>query len=73
MAQNAQDLKTRVEDADLWPESSNDDRCDDCKFYKELRGGIGDCAHKALDMVVGGPWWCKLWAPDQKTEAARRA
>ena len=71
MTQSASELKKRVEDADLWPESTNDDRCDNCKFYRELREGIGFCAHKQLDMVVGAPWWCKLWVPDQKTEAAR--
>ena len=37
----------------------------------ELREGIGYCAHRQLDMVVGAPWWCKLWAPDKKTAAAR--
>jgi hypothetical protein len=38
-----------------------------------LREGIGYCIHREVDMVVGGPWWCKLWAPDKATEAARQA
>lgn len=69
--QSLQELKTRVEAADLWPESTNDDRCDNCKFYKLIKEGIGYCAHRDVDMVVGGPWWCKLWAPDAATDAAR--
>ena len=36
MAQSVQELKHRVENVDLWPESTNDDRCDNCKFYKVL-------------------------------------
>jgi hypothetical protein len=28
MAKSVQELKARVEQADLWPESTNDDRCD---------------------------------------------
>ena len=55
--QSAADLKKRVEDADLWTESTNDGRCDNCPFYKELREGIGSCANKQLVMVVGAPWW----------------
>ena len=71
MPQTAAELKTRVEAADLWPESTNEDRCDNCRYYLELREGIGYCAHRQLDMVVGGPWWCKLWAPNRATAAAR--
>jgi hypothetical protein len=73
MAQSIPELKKRVEEVDLWPESTNDDRCDNCKFYKELREGIGYCALNAVDMVVGGPWWCKLWEPDAATVKARAA
>jgi hypothetical protein len=73
MAQSMEDLKKRVEEADLWSESTNDDRCDNCRYYRELREGIGYCAHRELDMVVGGLWWCKLWAPDRDTAAFRSA
>jgi hypothetical protein len=72
MAQSVTELTARIERADLWPESTNDDRCDNCRYYRELREGIGYCAHRDVDMVVGGPWWCSLWAPDQATEAARK-
>ena len=72
MAQSPEELKARVEAADLWPESTNDDRCDNCTFYRELREGIGYCAHREVDMVVGGPWWCRLWKPDRATLEARR-
>ena len=65
MAQSIQELKQRVETVDLWPESTNADRCDNCKFYKVLKEGIGYCAHREVDMVVGGAWWCKLWACDR--------
>jgi hypothetical protein len=71
MPQTAPELKKRVEDADLWPESTNADRCDNCRYYIELREGIGYCAHRQLDMVVGSPWWCKLWAPNRATAAER--
>jgi hypothetical protein len=71
MPQSIPELKHRVEVVDLWPESTNDDRCDNCKFYKLLREGIGYCAHREVDMVVGGPWWCKLWEPDRATAQAR--
>jgi hypothetical protein len=71
MAQSVGELTKRVEEVDLWPESTNDDRCDNCRYYRELREGIGYCAQREVDMVVGGPWWCKLWAPDEKTAAAR--
>ncbi len=72
MAQSTQELQKRIEEADLWPESTNDDRCDNCAYYRELREGIGYCAHQQLDMVVGGPWWCKLWVPDKATAEARK-
>ena len=71
MVQLAQDLKARVEKVELWPESINEDRCDNCRFYRELREGIGFCAHREVDMVVGRSWWCKLWAPDRVTIASR--
>ena len=71
--QSVAELKARVEHADLWSASTNDDRCDNCRFYKVLREDIGYCVHKEVDMVVGGPWWCKLWAPDRATAAAREA
>ena len=69
--QSVKELKARVEAADLWPESTDADRCDNCKFYKLLKEGIGYCAHRDVDMVVGGPWWCKLYEPDAATAAAR--
>ena len=72
MAQSVQELKQRAEKADLWSESTNDDQCDNCKFYKVMKEGIGYCAHREVDMVVGAVWWCKLWEADQAT-AARRA
>jgi hypothetical protein len=70
MAQSVQELKKRVEDTDLWPESTNEDQCDNCRFYRELREGIGYCAHRQVDMVVGAPWWCKLWEPVAATRSA---
>ncbi|MPZ48020.1 MAG: hypothetical protein GEU75_01685 [Dehalococcoidia bacterium] len=73
MAQSVQELKVRVEQADLWPESTNDDHCDNCRFYMEIKEGIGYCAHRDVDMVVGAPWWCKLWAANRETVAAREA
>jgi hypothetical protein len=73
MAQSVPELKARIEAVDLWSYSTNDDRCDNCRFYKVLKEGIGYCAHRDVDMVVGGPWWCKLWAPDRATAAAREA
>jgi hypothetical protein len=66
------ELKARVEQADLWPESTNDDRCDNCAFYKAIKDGIGYCAHRDVDMVVGGPWWCKLWKADAAMAASRK-
>ena len=72
MAESVEELKARVESADLWPESTNDDHCDNCRYYSELREGIGYCAHREVEMVVGGPWWCKFWAPNRATIDARR-
>jgi hypothetical protein len=57
----------------LWSYSTNDDRCDNCRFYQAIKEGIGYCAHREVDMVVGADWWCKLWAPDRTTAAARQA
>jgi hypothetical protein len=71
--QSVEELKARVEKVDLWPESTNEDQCDNCRFYKELREGIGYCIHKDVDMVVGGPWCCSLWAPDAATATPRKA
>ena len=31
MTQDLNNLKARAEEADLWPESTNDDRCDNCR------------------------------------------
>ena len=70
--QSLSELKTRVENVDLWAYSTNDDRCDNCKYYKSIKEDIGYCAHSDVDMVVGGPWWCKLWEPDKATEEARK-
>lgn len=72
MAQSVQELKMRIEAVDLWSYSTTDDRCDNCRFYRVLKDGVGYCAHREVDMVVGGPWWCKLWAPDRATAAARQ-
>jgi hypothetical protein len=72
MVQLAKDLKVRVETVDLWPESTNDDRCENCRFYQELRSGIGYCSHREVDLVVGAPWWCSLWAPNRQTAASRQ-
>jgi hypothetical protein len=72
MAQSVQDLKTRAEQAELWSYSTNDDRCDNCRFYSPMKEGIGYCAHREVDMVVGATWWCKYWAPDRATAAVRR-
>lgn len=69
--QSVQELTVRAEKADLWSYTTDEDRCDNCRFYKLMKEGIGYCAHKELDMVVGGAWWCKLWEPDQATKAAR--
>jgi hypothetical protein len=71
--QSVAELKSRVENTDLWPYSTNEDRCDNCRYYRLLREGIGYCAHRDVDMVVGGPWWCKLWVPDEKTERERQS
>ena len=71
--QSVEELKQRIEKVDLWSESTNDDRCDNCRFYKELREGIGYCIHKDVDMVVGGPWWCSLWAPSVAEAEQRKA
>jgi hypothetical protein len=71
MPQLAADLKKRVEDVDLWPESTNEDQCDNCRYYQELREGIGYCGHREVDMDVGAQWWCKIWAPNRETAAAR--
>jgi hypothetical protein len=73
VAQSVQELKSRVEQTDLWPESTNEDQCDNCLYYRELREGIGYCAHREVDMVVGAPWWCRLWTPNRETAAARQA
>jgi hypothetical protein len=64
MAQNVKELTQRMVDVDLWSESTNEDRCDNCSFYKimgEPERGMGYCAHREVDMVVGAPWWCKLY------------
>lgn len=63
MTQSVQDLKTRAEEADLSHESTDEQVCGNCRFYQEMREEIGYCAHQKVDMVVGGEWWCKFWAP----------
>ena len=76
MAQSVRELTERVVNVDLWSESTNEDRCDNCKFYKmlaEAERGIGYCAHRDVDMVVGAAWWCKLWAPTREEEQRRSA
>ncbi len=74
MAQSVKDLTARMIEVDLWSESTTEDQCANCKFYRmmgEPDRGIGYCAQREVDMVVGGDWWCKLWAPDAATEKAR--
>jgi hypothetical protein len=75
MAQSVKELKERAGNVELWPMSTNEDICGNCRFYRALfddaERAIGYCAHREVDMVVGGPWWCKLWAPDRATEQAR--
>jgi len=76
MAQNVKDLTQRMVNVDLWSESTNEDQCDNCKFYKVMGDadrGMGYCAHRDVDMVVGAKWWCKLWDPDAKTARERAA
>ena len=61
--QPIEDLRRRAEAVDLSYYSTNEDQCDNCRFYKEVAEKIGYCVHKDVDMVVGAVWWCKLWAP----------
>ncbi|MGI8550491.1 MAG: high-potential iron-sulfur protein [Dehalococcoidia bacterium] len=61
MAQSVKELKQRAENVDLSPSSTKEEQCDNCSFYKSMKKGIGYCAQREVDMVVGGPWWCKLW------------
>ena len=67
MVQSVKELKERAEKVDLWDKSTDETQCDNCKFYKEMKEGIGYCAHREVDMVVGAPWWCKLYAPIAKS------
>ena len=53
--QSIEELKQRVENVDLWAYSTNDDRCDNCKFYRALKEDIGYCAHRDVD---GAPSSC---------------
>ncbi len=71
--QSLEQLKARAENVDLWSVSTNDDRCDNCRFYKLMKEGIGYCAHREVDMVVGAAWWCKLWEADAATARARQS
>jgi hypothetical protein len=41
-----EELKAKIEQVDLWSESTNEDRCDNCAFYKVLREDIGFCIRK---------------------------
>jgi High potential iron-sulfur protein len=70
--QSLSELKVRTEKIELYSYSTNEDRCDNCRYYKLMREGIGYCSHREVDMVVGAPWWCKLWEPDAVTAKARQ-
>jgi hypothetical protein len=74
VAQSVKELTQRMEETDLWSYSTNEDQCDNCKFYKTMSDErkIGYCAHRDVDMVVGAIWWCKLWEPTA-AEAKQRA
>jgi 4,5-DOPA dioxygenase extradiol len=39
--QSAEELKAWVDRADLWSESTNNDQCDNCRFYRVLREDKG--------------------------------
>jgi len=74
MAQNVKELTERMIKVDLWSESTNEDQCDNCKFYRMMGEDdreIGYCAQREVDMVVGAIWWCKLWEPDAETAKER--
>jgi len=62
MPQSVDELKTRAEQAELSDVSTDQSVCGNCRFYAEMVEGIGYCSHRAVDMVVGEPWWCKFWA-----------
>jgi hypothetical protein len=66
MAQSVTALKERAEEADLSYESTDQEHCFNCQFYEEMVDQIGYCKLAKVDMVVGGPWWCKFWAPSSK-------
>ncbi len=66
MTQSVAELKKRAKEVDLWDKSTDETQCDNCRYYREMKEGIGYCAHKEVDMVVGAPWWCKLYAPKKK-------
>jgi len=66
MAQSVQALKERAEQADLSYESTDEQHCYNCQFYDKLVEEIGYCHLEKVDMVVGGPWWCKFWAPGEE-------
>ena len=69
MPQTAAELKTRVEAADLWPESTNEDRCDNCRYYLEPYNDLSYCWHPKLRILVGGNWWCQWWEEIPADEA----
>jgi hypothetical protein len=66
MAQSVEALKQRAVGADLSYESTDEQHCYNCQFYDELVEQIGYCNLDKVDMVVGGPWWCKFWAPAEE-------
>lgn len=66
MAQSVEALKARAEQADLSYESTDEQHCHNCQFYEEMVDQIGYCSLDKVDMVVGGPWWCKFWAPAEQ-------
>ena len=48
-------------EAKLKGSPSDDQRCDNCRYYVGEFKKIAYCNHPKLDILVGADWWCQWW------------
>jgi hypothetical protein len=58
------ELRILSSNAGLKGRPSDDERCDNCRYYLEPTADISYCWHQKLRILVGAGWWCQWWDAD---------
>lgn len=55
------ELQILASNAVLRGHPSDEERCDNCRYYLDETTDLSYCWHPKLRILVGGNWWCQWW------------